>query len=252
MAVFNTIEELIEILDGNPQWIEALRARLLTRELLELPEKFAEFAETTNRRLDSLDQRLDQFIKKVDKYIEKTDERLASFEQRHDQFDQFIKKVDKYIEITDRRFNKMDRDHARFRAAHARTAAIRQAPGIASDMGFQWTRNLSMHHLLRMIANGDTTGIDSIDLRKFRNADLIIEAVDAQDKTHYIAVEISYTADARDTDRAIMFAGFLKKFTGRNTHAAIAALNIDNRIRNITQSGDVFWYRLEDYDLEVN
>ena len=157
MAVFNTIEELIEILDENPQWIEAL----------------------------------------------------------------------------------------------AKTAAIRQAPGIASDMGFQWTRNLSMHHLLRMI-NGDTSGIDPIDLRKFRNADLVIEAVDDHGETHYIAVEISYTADSRDTDRAIMFAGFLKKFTGRNAHAAIAALSIDNRIRNITQSGDVFWYRLEDYDLEVN
>ena len=108
-----------------------------------------------------------------------------------------------------------------------------------------------MHHLLRMI-NGDTSGIDPIDLRKFRNADLVIEAVDDHGETHYIAVEISYTADSRDTDRAIMFAGFLKKFTGRNAHAAIAALSIDNRIRNITQSGDVFWYRLEDYDLEVN
>ena len=157
MAVFNTIEELVEILDDNPQWIEAL----------------------------------------------------------------------------------------------AKTAAIRQAPGIAADMGFNWTRTLSMHHLLRMIANGDTSGIDPIDLRKFRNADLIIEAVDAQDKTHYIAVEISYTADARDTDRAIMFARFLKKFTTCDAHAAIAALSIDNRIRNITQSGDVFWYRLEEDDLEV-
>ena len=34
----NDIEDLMRILDENPQWVEALRARLLTRELLELPQ----------------------------------------------------------------------------------------------------------------------------------------------------------------------------------------------------------------------
>ena len=29
MATFNTVEELIQILDENPHWLEALRARLL-------------------------------------------------------------------------------------------------------------------------------------------------------------------------------------------------------------------------------
>ena len=67
MAVFNTIEELVEILDENPQWIEALRARLLTRELRELPEKFAEFAEKTDKRLGSLEQRFAEFVEKMDK-----------------------------------------------------------------------------------------------------------------------------------------------------------------------------------------
>ena len=234
MAVFNTIEELVEILDENPQWIEALRARLLTRELMELPEKFAEFAEKTDKRFDSLERQLGQFIEEMKKFVETTNLRFEELEQR-----------------VDRRFNKIDIDHGRFRAAHARTATIRHAPGIAADMGFQWTRNLSMHLLLNMVADGDTSGIDPIDLRKFRNADLVIEAVDDQSETHYIAVEISYTADDRDTNRAIMFAEFLKKFTSHKAHAAIAALSIDHRIQNITQSGDVFWYRLEEDDLEV-
>ena len=41
MTTINTIEDLIQILDEHPRWLEALRARLLTRELIELPEKFA-------------------------------------------------------------------------------------------------------------------------------------------------------------------------------------------------------------------
>ena len=249
MAVFNTIEELVEILDENPQWIEALRARLLTRELRELPEKFAEFAEKTDKRFDSLEQQLGQFIEETNKFTEK----MNKFVEEMNRFAATTnRRFEELEQRMDRRFNKMDIDHGRFRAAHARTAAIRQAPGIAADMGFQWTRSLDMHHLLNMITNGDTAGIDPIDLRKFRNADLVIEVVDDQGETCYIAVEISYTADARDTDRAIMFAGFLKKFTTHAAHAVIAAVDIDNRIQDITDSGEVFWYQLEDKYLEVN
>ena len=41
MAIINTIEDLIQLLDDNPHWVEALRVRLLTRELIELPESVA-------------------------------------------------------------------------------------------------------------------------------------------------------------------------------------------------------------------
>ena len=50
MATFNTVEELIRILDENPHWLEALRARLLTRELLELPQRHAEFVSIFEQR----------------------------------------------------------------------------------------------------------------------------------------------------------------------------------------------------------
>ena len=153
MAVFNTIEELVEILDENPQWIEALRARLLTRELRELPEKLAEFTEKTDKRFDSLEQRLGQFIEEMNRFAATTNRRFEELEQR-----------------MDRRFNKIDIDLGRLRAAHARNAAITQAPGIASDMGFQWMRDLDLNDLIHIIANGDTSGISANDLRKFRNA----------------------------------------------------------------------------------
>lgn len=39
-TTIHTIEYLIRLLDDNPEWADALRARLLTRELIELPEKF--------------------------------------------------------------------------------------------------------------------------------------------------------------------------------------------------------------------
>ena len=52
MTTINTMEDLIRLLDENPEWLEALRSRLLTRELLEMPQTLARFIETTNRRFE--------------------------------------------------------------------------------------------------------------------------------------------------------------------------------------------------------
>ena len=55
-----TVEEFIRILDRRPDLLEALRQRILTRELLELPERFAAFAAETRARLDGMDGRFDR------------------------------------------------------------------------------------------------------------------------------------------------------------------------------------------------
>ncbi len=42
-----TMQDIMDAIDSEPEMLEALRARLLSRELLELPEKFAEFQKST-------------------------------------------------------------------------------------------------------------------------------------------------------------------------------------------------------------
>ena len=50
-----TFQDLLDILDANPHWVQALRERLLTPELLALPEKFAKFAEMVEKRFQALE-----------------------------------------------------------------------------------------------------------------------------------------------------------------------------------------------------
>ena len=88
------------------------------------------------------------------------------------------------------------------------------------------------------------------DLRSFRLADLIVEATDAGESC-YVAVEISFTANGRDTKRAFRNAGFLTMFTGRRAYAVIASVKVDDRIRGILDDGDVSWYRLDRKTLNV-
>ena len=130
----------------------------------------------------------------------------------------------------------------------ARDETIKQADGIAMMMGFQMVRTLSYGDLVSMTVTAETSGIADGDIQSFRSADLVIEATDANGETHYIAMEISYTGDARDTRRAIRNAGLLTRFTGHPARAAIASIQNVNEIQDTIDSGQVYWHRLVDRD----
>ena len=221
MTTINTIEDLIRVLDENPEWVEALRSRLLSRELLELPGKFAQFVETTNKRFDAIERRMDN-----------SDRRFDAFEQS-----------------TDRHFQRIEDTLSYLKGAHARNAAIEDSPDIARNMGRRQVRNLTRSDLWEIIDAADISDIPANVLASFRRADLIMEATDPDGKTGYIAVEISFTVDDRDVVRAVRNAAFLTRFTGRPAHAAVAGINRDDRIEERLASGEVFWHQIYDEDL---
>ena len=134
---------------------------------------------------------------------------------------------------------------------HARDAALRETPFIANEMGFRWVKDLTAFDLWGLIDNADTSGIPTNELRSFRRADLIIEATDEDGNPCYIAVEISFTANGRDTSRALRNAGFLTRFTGKHVYSAVAGLRRDDRIQGLVESGEVFWYQLDPEVLEA-
>ena len=76
MTTVNTVEDIIEALDADPFLMDALRARLLTRDLIELPQVVADlaasqlrteaalrqFMESTNARIGSLEENQREII----------------------------------------------------------------------------------------------------------------------------------------------------------------------------------------------
>ena len=221
MVTINTPDDLLRALRENPEWKEAVRREILTEELMTLPARFDRFVESTER-----------FI---------TEQRQFNEDQR-----QFNDRVEGFIERTDRRFGRMEGDISEMKDTHAVSKTAREAPGIAREMGFRLVRSLTYEDLLAMDIAADTTDIDTPSLRSFRRADIVIEATDDDGATHYIAMEVSYTADDRDTSRAIRNAEFLTRFTGHPTHAAVASIRNDREIQNLIDSGQVYWYELDD------
>ena len=105
-------------------------------------------------------------------------------------------------------------------------------------MGLRRTKTLDSDDRLALTdAGGDLSDIPTNELYSFHNADLLMEALDADGQACYIAVEISFTANGRDTRRAVRNVEFLRRFTGQAAYAAVAGLQMDDRIASDLAAG---------------
>ena len=117
------------------------------------------------------------------------------------------------------RLDRMEGDSGNLKGHWARNTAVSDAAGIAHDMGLEFVRTLTPSDLMELA--GDQLGLDTG--RSFRRADLVIEAT-RDGATEYAALEVSYTADQRDSGRALRNALLLTQFTGRPATAGVASV----------------------------
>ena len=178
-----------------------------------------------------------EFKTYVDQFVESTNRRFDVIEARFDAVDARLDRHNVMLKgITD--------DLGQLKGSHDRISAAEDAAFIAQHLGLQRTKTLSREDLLELIDAADTADIPFSDLRSFRAADLIMEARTADGEICYVAVEISYTANGSDTQRAILNAVFLTRFNGRRSFAVVCGLNQDDRIQDSFESGEVFWHQL--------
>ena len=225
----------MQTLDENPHLMEAVRSRVLTRELLELPEQHAQLTE----RMDQLTERVDRLTERMDQLTERMDQVEGQLARLADQVAQLTDQMD-------RRFNRLADDLTWLKDVGAVTIADKQAMSISEDLGLEYEKQLTQREVRDLIRNHDTTDIAPGDLRSFRAADMIIEATEAAGQLHYIAVKVSFTADQRDIDRPIRNAGYLTRFTGKPAHAVVASVRTDRRIDDVINSGRIHWHQLRD------
>jgi len=230
-TAIGTIEDLVRVLDDNPEWLEALRARLLTRELLEMPSALAQFAAETDRRFAGVDHSLAQFASE-------TNQQFAEVNRRLDGNDRSIRRLEDNVAI--------------LKGAHARNVAQRDYGWMTRNMGLQPMRLLPVDEVDELALKLRETGVSRSDLESFRKADMIIEASDAGGETVYIAVEVSFTVDERDTGRSMRNARYLTRVTGKPARAAVIGSTLDDRIRALIASGEVYWHPFSEKDMQAD
>ena len=77
-TAMNDIADLARILREQPEWADAIRSILLGQELLELPQRFAEFAEATNERLTRLETLVAEFVQATDQRLTRLESDVAT------------------------------------------------------------------------------------------------------------------------------------------------------------------------------
>ena len=209
----NNQQDILRALDTDPAFREAVRRHLLTDDLINLPEKFAAFATSQ--------QAFNQSLREDVQSVRADVQRIAA-------------------DVGDLKGNVAGR------------AAWDRHDDILAQLEFTLVTMLSNADLNNLANRSDTTGIHRSDLLSFYRADLVMEALDHDKNTHYVAMEASYTADERDTDRVTRNAGFLTRFTGQPAHAVIASRQNDYAVQRLVENNTVHWFQLTDVDLQPN
>ncbi len=261
MTTINTIEDLIKLLDENPQWVEALRKRLLPQELIELPEKFAQFAAAANQRFDELQGDVSQLKGDAGQLKGDVSQLKGDVSQLKGDVSQLkgdvselkgdVSEIQTSMARVENTVQRLLDDMGVLKGAYARNAAHNQPDLIAAELGFTYVHTLEPGEIYHLSRASDTTGIPANQLRSFWRADLIMAVTDQNGADCYLAVEVSYTVDERDTTRAVRNAAFLTRFTGRRAYAGVAGLRRDQRIQLSIESGEVFWYEMMEDGLEA-
>ena len=167
-----------------------------------------------------------------------------------EQVAQLSQSVDARFNEVYRRFDRIEIDLGTLKGHYAKETALRASSDIALSLELRRVRDLTAEDLYDLAAAADTSHLSRGDLESFRRADLVMEARDAEGETVYIAVEVSFTANGRDTHRAIRNAQWLSDFTGKTSRAVVAGVRRDNRLEESIAAGEVIWYQLDASDME--
>ena len=251
MTTINDVSDLVRILRDQPEWAETIRGVLLSRELLDLPDRFARFVDLTDRNFQAVNSRLDrlesgvaEFKASVDERFDRVDERLDRVDERLDHMDERFDRVDERFDRMDERFDRMDHRMDRMEG--------RMDNGFGTNYEVKIERNIPSHagqHLgMRgvRVLRGTMTGRDTELAEQVERAadegvitweehdqlllvDLIFTGRSRTDGTTILAAaEVSITAGNFDVDRAVKRARMLEIVTGQPVVPVVISANVDD------------------------
>ena len=199
----NNIGDLIQILQDQPQWAEALRGVLLSRELLELPEEFAKFVQLTNTNFELVNTKLERLETRLETRMDGMDGRMDNgFGTNY--------------EI------KVERNLMSHAGQHLNLRAVRVLRGIMTSQDAAFNQVIES-----AVDDGKISWQDHDELML---CDLIFtgRARGGGEEVH-VAAESSITAGDHDVERAQERARILRQVIGQDAIPLVICANIDDQ-----------------------
>ena len=282
MTTINTIQDLLDILDGNPSWREAVRARIVGEDLMQLPARFDAFVTRVeafiawveafiarqeafnawveafiaeqkefNARVETFMAQQEAFNARVEAFIAEQKEfnaRVEAFMTEQKEFnarvETFMREQTRISANAEARMNRMESAMGDIKDGHIRFEFGKMIYGLVADMGYKITEILTPPDLVLMAERipNATRG----DLRSFRNADMVALAADpASGEPVYITAEASWTGNEYDVTRAQRNARFLTEVTGIPAIPVVASKLNTREAQNLIDAGAVQWHQID-------
>ena len=225
-------ERLLRTLQDDPVFLAEVRSLILSAELVQLPERFAEFA----AHVASFIERQEEFNARQ---LE-TNARQKEFNARQLETNARVESL--LQRITD--------DLGDLKGHVAGRIAREMADDIAEQLGYVITEQLAGNDLRAMLRGSTANDITPGTRRSFYVADLVARVQDQDGNELFIAVEASYTADERDTHRAMRNAELIHRFTGMEAVPVVASLENDRAVQGLVDTGAIQWFQFQSRDLQ--
>lgn len=213
--------DVVRLLEQHPEWRAELRRLVLTEELLALPDQLAELARQVTR--------LTEAQARVEERLVRTEERLVQIEERQARTEEWQAQIEERQARTETRLDSL-------------TGVVKR---LSDDVGTLKGKGLETHYrlhgspffgsLLRrphvlsseelsdiLDPGMDQGNLSSDEALEIRRADLVVRGTRRKDRTLvYLVVEVSWTIDLQDVERAARRSAHLAK-TGLSVLPVVA------------------------------
>ena len=203
MNTVNDFVDILRIIREQAEWGDALRGALLSKEELGLPQRLAEFAETTNRRPGTLERDVAE-LKAGQSRLEAGQARLEGA-------------------VGNLRGNACEERVVNNIATVVRRPLSIRRVSVVKGQGV--TDNMAFHEL--MDAAEDQGIISGQERIEADTTDLVIQGERYPNQATVVALEISVTAADSDINRAAARSELLQSATGKESIPAVGSAHVD-------------------------
>ncbi len=232
-------ERLLRTLKDDPVFLAQVRSLVLPIELVQLPERFAQFATYVTGFIE----RQEEFNADFRAFIQRQEQVNA----RQEEFNARQVETNANVEA---RLQRITDDLGDLKGHVSGRIAREMADDIAEQLGYEIAQQLNGNDLRAMLRGSTANDIPAGVRRSFYVADLVAKVQDQDGNLLFMAVEASYTADERDTRRAVRNAELISRFTGMTAVPVVASLENDRAVQQLVEDGHVQWFQFQSRDLQ--
>lgn len=231
MTTINDISDLARIIREQPEWADTIRTLLLGRELLELPNRFAEFVELTTRNFQLVNERLERL--ESDMAVVKED--VSGLKTDVSSLKSDMAEVKGRLNTIEGRLNRIDGRIDNALGSNYEITVLKGITGLAGRLvrkvrvlqGFISGPALEF---LDLVDEAEDAGLITEEQHnQVTDLDLVLRGRrKADDAEVYLAAEISITVGDSDILRAAERAAILASFLDHPVIPAVIGANIDD------------------------